>query len=114
MHPDVAAYHAGFEGEIRLRLDKLHQCLVDWHPDAEHCLRYGIPTFRVRGRNRVHYAAFAKHLGLYPGPEALRALAPQLAGWKHSKGAVQFPHHQPLPWSLIEDLVRWEPRGADE
>jgi len=108
MHPGIATYHARFDGDVRLRLNEIHERIGAWLPESEQDIRYAMPTFRLGGRNRVHYAAYARHIGLYPGPAALQALAPRLSDWTHSKGAIQFPHDRPLPWSLIEALVRWE------
>ncbi len=105
MNP-IDAYLSRFEGEPRLRLDELRSFLARLFPDFEEELRYGIPTLRLKGKNVVHYAAYARHIGLYPGPGALKALEPELRDYKRSKGAVQFPHALPLPFPLIEALVR--------
>ena len=49
-----------------------------------------MPTF-WKGRNLIHFAAASKHIGLYPGPDAIVAFAERLKGYKTSKGTVQIP-----------------------
>jgi len=65
-----------------------------------------MPTF-WQGENLVHFAAFRKHIGLYPGGEAVGAFAQRLEGYKTSKGAIQFPLDRPIDHTLIADIVRW-------
>ena len=60
-----------------------------------------------KGRNLIHFAAASKHIGLYPGPDAIVAFAERLKGYKTSKGTVQIPVDRPLPLGLIADLARW-------
>jgi len=61
----------------------------------------------LAGENLIHFAAFKKHLGLYPGGEAVGAFAERLIGYKTSKGAIQFPLDKPIDFDLIADIVRW-------
>jgi uncharacterized protein YdhG (YjbR/CyaY superfamily) len=35
-------------------------------PSAEEAMAYGTPTFKLNGRNLVHFAAFKNHIGFYP------------------------------------------------
>lgn len=65
-----------------------------------------MPTFR-KGKNLIHFAAFKKHIGLYPGEEATTAFAEKLAGFEVSKGTIRLPHDQELPEDLIADIAKW-------
>lgn len=60
-----------------------------------------------QGENLIHFAAFKKHIGLYPGGEATSEFAERLAGYKTSKGAIQLPLGKPIDYELITDIVRW-------
>ena len=54
------------------------------------------------------YRDFAKkHIGLYPGPEAVMEFSEQLAEYKTSKGTIQLPYDRPLPKQLISDIAKW-------
>ena len=59
-----------------------------------------MPTF-WKGKNLIHFVAFKKHIGLYPGDEATAAFAEQLADFEVSKGTIRFPHDLDLPEALI-------------
>ena len=71
-----------------------------------------MPTFWQK-ENLIHFAANKKHIGIYPGGEAVGVFAERLGGYKTSKGAIQFPLNklpQGLPaidYELIADIVRW-------
>ena len=65
-----------------------------------------MPTF-WKGRNIIHFAAAKKHIGLYPGPDAIGEFADQLAEYKTSKGAIQFPNNKPMPLDLITAIAKW-------
>ena len=69
-------------------------------------ISYGIPTFFLDG-NLVHFAAFAHHIGFYPGPSGIAAFRKALSGYKGAKGSVQFPHDEPLPLDLVADVVKF-------
>ena len=65
-----------------------------------------MPTYWKK-RNLIQFAASKKHIGLYPGPEAVEAFADRLTDWKTSKGAIQFPYEKPLPLELIAEIAKW-------
>ena len=76
-------------------------------PDARARISWKMPTF-WRERNLIHFAAQKKHLGLYPGPEAVEHFAPVLKelGFKYSKGAIQFPYDN-VPMELISEIAQF-------
>ena len=71
-----------------------------------------MPTF-WKGENIIHFAAFKNHLGIFPGGEAVGVFAERLAGYKTSKGAIQFPFDKPIDHELISDITRWRIEQAD-
>ena len=76
-------------------------------PGAEEGFSYRMPCFRLDGRILVWYAGFKAHTSLFPiGTEIQKTLKSQLAGYKTSKGTVQFPLDRPLPVSLLKRLVK--------
>ena len=80
-------------------------------PDAKERIAYGLPTWH-QGENIVHLGAFVRHIGIYPGPEAISAFAPELNDFRTSKGAIQVPHDTPLPIDLLRRIVRWRLAAA--
>lgn len=102
----VDAYLQAAPAPARERLRTLRQLVREEAPDAVERMAYGLPTWH-QGENLVHLGAFAHHVGVYPGPEAVAAFAEELAGYETSKGAIRLPHDQPLPTELVRRLVRW-------
>ena len=60
-----------------------------------------------KGRNLIQFAASQKHIGLYPGLEAVEAFADRLASFPTSKGTIRLPLGRPMPLKLIADIARW-------
>ena len=75
-------------------------------PDAAEKISWQMPTFWQR-ENLIHFAAFKKHIGVYPGGEATTVFADRLTTYKRAKGTIQFPLDQPIPYDLIADITRW-------
>ncbi len=84
-------------------------------PDAEEVISYGMPSFRGR-RIILHYAAFSEHIGIFPPLRDEPALLKALAPYAGPKGNLRFPLDEPMPWPLIERLVkaRVKQDGADK
>lgn len=109
--PEVNAYIANADEPSRGRLTTLRGVIGAAAPDATERIGYGMPTWR-QGENLVHIGAHTKHVGFYPGPEAIEAFADALAEWPTSKGAVQLPHDRPLPLDLVRRIVEWRVEAA--
>lgn len=75
-------------------------------PDAEERISWRMPTY-WRKRNIIHFAAFSRHIGLYPGDKAVAHFSERLTGYKTSKGAIQFPYNKPMPLELIAEIAKW-------
>jgi len=99
-------YILGFKGDIQLILHRVRETIRAAAPEATEKISYGMPTFYLEG-NLVHFAAHAHHLGFYPAPSGLEAFRKKISRYKNSKGAVQFPFDQPVPYELIAEIVRF-------
>lgn len=75
-------------------------------PDTTEKISWSMPTYWKK-RNLIQFAAFKKHVGLYPGPKAVEIFANELRDYKTSKGAIQFPYDKPLPLELISRIAEW-------
>lgn len=77
-------------------------------PGAEERISWSMPTW-WKGHNLIHFAAAKKHIGIYPGPEAVEYFAVELTkrGLKFSKGAIQVPYGDNLPLDLLSEVARW-------
>lgn len=69
-------------------------------PDAEEVISYQMPAFR-RKRIFIYFAAFQKHIGIYPPLKHDAALIAELQPFRNDKGNLKFPFKQPIPYELI-------------
>lgn len=107
----IDAYIAGFPEDVQQILSKIRELIRREAPDAEEAIKYQIPTFVLNG-NLVHFAAFKKHIGLYPTPSGIAAFARELAEYTNAKGSVQFPLDRPIPYPLIRKIVAFRVKEA--
>lgn len=99
----------------RAALQEIRRIVRAAAPDATEAMSYQIPTFKRKGKNLVHMAAFKAHLSFFPGSGALtEKLAKDLAGYKTAKGTIQFTVEKPLPAALVRKIVRMRIREQDE
>lgn len=100
----IDEYIATFPKDVQKILKSLRQAIKETAPEAQETISWRMPTFKLNDK-LVFFAAFKKHIGLYPGPEAIVAFKEKLAIYKTSKGAIQFPINKPLPLELIKEIV---------
>lgn len=100
----IDQYIKQFPPAVQEKLEKLRRVIKDAAPDSTERISYQMPTFYLQG-NLVHFAAFKQHIGFYPAPSGIERFKEELAGYKSSKGAVQFPIDEPLPYELISRIV---------
>ncbi|MBK6869853.1 MAG: DUF1801 domain-containing protein [Kineosporiaceae bacterium] len=108
MTDEVFADHYAPLGEFTVgRLTQIEELVRSIVPDVTAVIAYGIPTFRLKGKNFVHWAGFDKHVGFYPTPPVIEHFADEFGDRTWAKGSVQFPHTEPLPLDLIERMIRY-------
>lgn len=101
----IDAYIAAFPVEVQAMLESLRAAIRESAPGAVEAISYQMPTFKLKGKNLAHFAAYKRHIGFYPTPAPIEHFAEELAPYKTSKGAIQFPIGQPLPLDLIKRIV---------
>ncbi len=102
----IDAYIDACPPAVRPVLQMLRQTITEAVPDAVECIRYNMPAFQLHGTTLMYFAAWKKHISLYPFTEAMATMLTDAAGYKTSgKGTIQFPLDQPLPFPLIRDIV---------
>jgi uncharacterized protein YdhG (YjbR/CyaY superfamily) len=101
----IDEYLAPLSAEKRAALEKLRRDIAAAAPEAEECIGYGVPGFRLGGRLLVSFGAAANHCAFYPGAYPIEAHGEELAAYDTSKGTVRFPPDEPLPATLVRKLV---------
>jgi uncharacterized protein YdhG (YjbR/CyaY superfamily) len=103
---EVDAYLAGLEEPKRSTLEALRRSIRAVVPDAEECISYGMPAFRVHGKVVAGFAAFRHHLAYLPhSGEVLARLDDRLTGYERTSGSLHFPIDESLPDDLVRSLV---------
>jgi uncharacterized protein YdhG (YjbR/CyaY superfamily) len=103
----VRAYFAALPPDRRRELRKLRAAIRQAAPAAVEGFSYRIPMFRLDGRPLIWYAAFARHIGVYPiGAAIRRAHAAALKKYSVSTGTVRFPFTDPPSAALVGRLVK--------
>ena len=72
-----------------------------------------MPTFALLG-NLVHFAAFKKHIGLYPPVKGDEKLHADIARYKNERGNLRFPLDEPIPYALITRIVKCRVKEQQE
>jgi uncharacterized protein YdhG (YjbR/CyaY superfamily) len=102
----IGEYIASEAPEIQPLLRQVRETIRAAAPEATEKIAWNMPTF-WQGENLIHFVANKRHIGIYPGGEAVGVFAERLTGYKTSKGAIQFPLDRPIDYELIADIVRW-------
>ena len=88
-------------------LEKIRKTIRKAAPDAEETISYLIPTFTLKGKYLVYFAAYKKHIGLYPAPRGSEKFKKELSRYEGGKGTVRFPLDKPIPLALITRIVKF-------
>jgi uncharacterized protein YdhG (YjbR/CyaY superfamily) len=104
MKNDVDIYIQEFPPVTQKQLNKLRAIIRAAAPAAQEVISYKMPAYKLHGM-LVYFAGYKAHVGFYPTPSGIKNFLPKLKGYKCSKAAVQFPIDQPLPQSLIKEIV---------
>ena len=110
---DIDAYIAGFPREVQKLLKQMRVAIRKAAPKAEEAIKYKIPTFVLDG-NLVSFAAFKKHIGLYPAPRTHEDFKKELAAYDGSKSSVSFPLDKPIPVGLVGRIVKFRAKQLRE
>ena len=102
----IVEYIAAQPEEAQDYLRQVNAAIKASIPEAKEKISWSMPTY-WKSRNLIQFAAFKKHIGLYPGPEAVAAFADRLTDYKTSKGTIQIPYSKPLPLELIREIAVW-------
>jgi len=102
----IDEYHSTVPKEVRDKLETLRKAIRQAAPDASEVISYNMPAFK-QNRVLVYYAANKAHIGFYPTASPMVAFKKELAAYKTSKGAIQFPIDQAIPVALVKDIVKF-------
>ena len=102
----IDEYIAGQPAEVQPILQEIRAVIRESAPDATEKISWRMPTF-WQGENLIHFAAFKKHISIFPGGVATGVFSDRLTGYKTTKGTIQLPLGEPIPYDLIIDITKW-------
>ena len=89
----------------RKALETLRAQIKAAAPGAEEYIGYGLAGFKLDGHPLLYFGAATHHCALY-GALNTPAFAERLAGFKVSKGTIQFTPDRPIPAALVKAIVK--------
>src|SRR5262245_4333023 len=101
----IDEYIAGCPPGVRAILKKIRATIRRAAPAAQETISYRMPAFTLHGA-LVYFAAFKEHIGLYPPVRGDAAIEKAVARHAGEKGNLRFPLDEPIPYRLIERIVR--------
>ncbi len=101
----IDEYILGQDTDKQEDLQHIRQILHRALPEAEERISWSMPTYWKK-HNIIHFAASKKHIGLYPGPEAVIHFAEELLDYKTEKGSIRIPYGK-IDAALIEKIATW-------
>jgi uncharacterized protein YdhG (YjbR/CyaY superfamily) len=103
---EIDEYLAALDEPKRGTLERLRRTILDVVPDADQVISYGMPAFKLDGKAVAGFAAFKNHLSYFPhSGSVIPEMLDDLAGYRASKGTLQFPIDTPLPEPLVRKLI---------
>jgi len=102
---DIDGYISQFPAEVQAILDKVRATIHHAAPEAKETISYLMPAFKQHGI-LVYFAAWEKHIGMYPPISGDKALEKAVARHAGPKGNLQVPLNEPIPYDLIERIVK--------
>ena len=104
---DIDGYIATFPNDVQEILEKIRITIRKAAPDTEETISYQIPSFTLKGQYLIYFAAYKKHIGLYPAPRGIEKFKKELSLYGSGKGTLKFPLDKPIPFNLISRIVKF-------
>lgn len=101
----IDEYIAAFPADVRAILKKIRATARKAAPQATEKISYRIPALAMKGI-LIYFAAFKKHIGVYPPIRGDKKLDQALAPYRGEKRNLKFPLDEPMPYDLIARIVK--------
>jgi uncharacterized protein YdhG (YjbR/CyaY superfamily) len=100
-------YLKGVPEDRRNALEDLRAKIRSIVPDAQECLSYRMPAFRVNGVVVAGFRATVKGCSYFPfSGSTLRSLARDISRYDRTKASLHFSSDEPLPIALVRKLIK--------
>ncbi len=104
---EIDNYILQFPTDVQVILNTIRKIIKENSSNIEESISYGMPSYKFNKKPLVYFAAYKNHIGFYATPSGHNEFKDELSKYKQGKGSVQFPLNQPIPYALIEKIVRF-------
>ncbi len=104
---EIETYMQQFPEKVQEILQNIRKIINDNAPEADELFAYGMPAYKLNKKPLVYFAAFKNHIGFYATPSGHKEFQSELSRYKQGKGSVQFPLDKPIPYKLIDRIVKF-------
>lgn len=101
----VKEYIMRQDSEKQADLFLIREILQQALPEAKERISWGMPTY-WENHNILHFAASKKHIGMYPGSEAVEEFKEELKKYHVDKGTIRIPYGE-VDTDLIHRIAVW-------
>ncbi len=108
----IDEYIETFPKDVQSILEKMRQTIRKAAPEAEETISYQMPTFKLKGSVLMYFAAFRRHIGLFP--PAPREFKREVSSYEGPKGNLKFPTDKPMPYGLVTRIVLFRKKAIQE
>lgn len=105
---EVDTYITQFTESTQLILQNIRKLIKQNAPESIESISYGIPAYKTNKKPLAYFAAYKQHIGFYATPTGHAQFKEDLAQYKQGKGSVQFPLDKPIPYDLIERIIKFK------
>ena len=102
----IDEYISACSPDVQAILQQIRQVVRSAAPNAQEVISYQIPAFKQNGI-LVYFAAFKKHIGVYPPVRGDARLEKAVAPYAGVKGNLKFPLDRPIPFNLIKRITKF-------
>ena len=97
--------------ETQAALRRVRAAIQAAAPNVDESISYGLPFYRYKGEAGIegrlcYFGVRGAGLQLYLRPKDLEPHAQRIAKYRTAKSALRFPLDEPIPFRLIQTLVR--------
>lgn len=104
---DIQEYIQKAPKEVQNIIEELRKIVLKTVPDAVESYSYGLVGYKFKGKPLAYFGYFKNHIGYYPIPSTVEEFKSDLAKFKTSKGGVQFQFTEPIPYELVERMLKY-------
>jgi uncharacterized protein YdhG (YjbR/CyaY superfamily) len=101
----IDEYIAAFPADVQSILRKIRATIRQAAPQAQEKISYKMPAFALHG-DLIYFAAFKKHIGIYPPVRGDEKLRKEISRYRGEKGNLKIPLDEPIPYKLIARVVK--------